>query len=84
MAGWGILITNISLLIFWISLLGSGIVKISSKLNNEAFYLMMNKSQPWFKVFTYSGVFVLIGISVLIFAAMKAVQAKKETNKPGI
>ncbi|MBL0132117.1 MAG: cbb3-type cytochrome c oxidase subunit I [Chitinophagaceae bacterium] len=78
MASTGILITNIALLVFWLSLLGSGFVKISGKLNNEAFYLIMKKSEPWFKVFTYSGVFVLLGIALLIFASLKALLGKKD------
>ena len=77
-AGIGILITNIALLVFWLSLLGSGFVKISGKLNNEAFYLIMKKSEPCFKVFTYSGVFVLLGLSILIFASLKALLGKKD------
>lgn len=75
--GKGIIITNIALLVFWISLLGSGLVKISSKLNNEAFATLMQKSKPWFQAFTYSGTVVLVGLLILIFAAMKALIHKK-------
>ena len=80
-ASTGILITNIALLIFWLSLLGSGLVKISGKLNNEAFYLIMIKSEPWFKAFTYSGVFVLLGLSILIYTSLKILLEKK-IHKP--
>jgi len=77
LTGRGILITNAALLIFWISLLASGIVKIISKLNNETFYSIMKKLEPWFKTFTYSGVIVLLGLSLLIFASLKAILAKR-------
>lgn len=75
-SGYGILITNISLLVFWISLLGSGLVKISGKLNNEVFYTIMKKSQPWFNLFAYSGILVLLGLVILISAAISVLRAK--------
>jgi len=85
--GKGIIITNISLLIFWIALLGMGLVKISSKLNNEVFALMMQKSKPWFQAFTYSGAVVLIGLFMLVYAAVKILSGSKtgdaDKNQPG-
>jgi len=68
---WGILIINISLLLFWISLLGSGLLKISGKLNNEVFASIMQKSQPWFKLFAYSGIAIFVGLFLLIFTVYK-------------
>lgn len=79
----GISITNISLLFFWIALLGSGLVKISGKLNNETFYNIMQKSQPWFKLFNYSGIFIFAGLTLLIAAAVSALktgQSGKTSN----
>ncbi len=67
----GILISNISLLIFWFSLLGSGIIKISSKLNNQSFYTMMERSAPYFKAFSYSGIFVMLGLTLLIVSIIR-------------
>lgn len=75
--GPGILITNIALLVFWISLLGSGIAKITGKQSNEAFYNIMQKSQSWFKLFTYSGVIILLGLFMIIIAALSIIRAKK-------
>ncbi len=77
LAGTGILIANISLLIFWISMLGSGIAKIMSKQSNESFYNMMQKIQPWFKVFTYSGTFVFLGLFIMIIAALRFMKIKR-------
>jgi len=79
--GKGIIITNIALLVFWISLLGSGLVKISSKLNNEFFATLMLKSKPWFQVFAYSGTIVLVGLFILIYAALKALLRKKISSR---
>lgn len=66
----GLLTTNISLLLFWISLLGSGLVRISAKLHNENFYSMMQKSQSWFKLFAYSGAFIAVGLIILLITAI--------------
>jgi nitric oxide reductase subunit B len=74
--GRGIVITNFALLIFWASLLGSGLVKISSKLNNEAFYIMMQKCEPYFKVFAYSGTVIFLGLFILIYSAFKILAEK--------
>lgn len=76
---YGLVITNASLLIFWASLLGSGIVKISGKLNNEAFYQVMQKSQPWFKLFAYSGIFILAGLVIMAIAAIVLLKSGRET-----
>lgn len=78
--GKGVIITNIALLVFWISLLGSGLVKISSKLNNEAFATLMQKSKPWFQVFAYSGIVVLIGFLILIYSAIRLLSGRKSNT----
>jgi nitric oxide reductase subunit B len=79
--GRGIVITNIALFIFWASLLGSGLVKISSKLHNDSFYTMMQKCEPYFKVFAYSGTVILLGLFILIYSALKILSGKKEIEK---
>ncbi|HRE36898.1 MAG TPA: cbb3-type cytochrome c oxidase subunit I [Chitinophagaceae bacterium] len=80
--GWGILITNVSLLLFWSSLLGSGLLKISAKLNNEVFASIMQKSQPWFKLFAYSGIAIFVGLFLLIFTVYKtlAIYSQKKQS----
>ena len=77
---WGILITNISLLLFWGSLLGSGLLKISAKLNNEVFASIMQKSQPWFKLFAYSGIAIFLGLFLLIYTAYKTLATNSKRN----
>lgn len=78
----GIIITNIALVFFWTSLLGSGLVKISSRLNNEAFAVMMKKCEPLFKIFLVSGIFILTGIVMITIAAMKMLSVKNEITYP--
>ncbi|HEX4877000.1 MAG TPA: cbb3-type cytochrome c oxidase subunit I [Chitinophagaceae bacterium] len=77
---YGIWVTNISLLLFWISLLGSGLLKIASKLNKDAFVTLIEKSQPWFKLFAYSGIGILAGLLLLILTVIK-VFLQKETDR---
>jgi nitric oxide reductase subunit B len=55
-------ITNISLLFFWLSLIGSGIVKVLEKEKNTAFQQMMMKLSPWFHAFTITGFGIFTGI----------------------
>ncbi len=78
LAGTGILVTNIALLIFWISLLGSGIVRLTGKLNNQSFYAIMKKSQPYFKAFSFSGIFVFTGLVILIVVSLRIILSKTE------
>ena len=74
----GIIITNISLLLFWASLIGSGLIKISSSLNNVPFYALIQKLQPYFKIFTYSGILLFVGLGILIFMSLKILLSKKK------
>lgn len=69
--GLSIYFVNGSLLVFWISLLLSGMVKIAGKLHSGSFYEIMKKSHPWFQAFTVSGFFVLAGLGVLSMLAVR-------------
>ncbi len=75
-AGAGILITNIALLVFWISLIGAGITKMSGRLDKDAFATIMQKSQSWFRLFTYSGIVIFLGLLIMIWAAITALRSK--------
>jgi nitric oxide reductase subunit B len=72
----GLLITNLALVVFWFSLIGSGFIKIAGKLNNEGFYMIMKKSEPVFRVFLFSGIFLLVGLSLLIFPVFNLLSRK--------
>ncbi len=56
---------NISLLVFWISLVASGIIKAIGTAENKVFYEIMHTLQPWFRSFSASG-FVLTGAIVVL------------------
>lgn len=72
----GFWIANISLLVFWVSLIGSGIVKALEKENVIPFQLMMQKLSPWFRAFTFSGFFLFIGLFLLTIPLMKVIYKK--------
>lgn len=72
----GIVVFNISFMVFWVAMIGSGLVKIASKLNNDVFAVILEKCKPWFKVFTYGGAFTFIGLLILIIAAIVAFNKK--------
>jgi nitric oxide reductase subunit B len=67
----GILVLNFSLLFFWISLIGSGLIAITGKLNNQSFYLMMEACKPWFRVFSFSGIGLAGGFLLLMIPLFK-------------
>jgi len=77
----GIWITNISLLVFWTALIGSGLVKISAGLQGKSFAQMMKACEPFFKLFLGSGIFVLLGLCMMVFAAFALIRKNTTTNK---
>lgn len=62
----GIYITNISLIVFWVALIASGIVRIIGNMNKESFTMIMKKSIPLFKVFAVSGGVLLLGLLIMM------------------
>jgi nitric oxide reductase subunit B len=76
----GSAITNIALIVFWSSLVGSGLVKISGKLNNDHFSTIMKHSEGLFKAFAFSGVFIMIGLLLVITAAFKVIIQKQQVE----
>lgn len=69
-------LTNFSLLIFFLSLIGMGFVKIFGNLNKGSFVTIIENSLPWFRAFTISGVFVLIGLSALAIIAIRLLKQR--------
>jgi nitric oxide reductase subunit B len=74
--GFAIILTNISLLVFFLSLIGMGFVKIYGQLHQGSFALIMEESLPWFRAFTFSGVFVLLGLTMLGINAIRLLTRK--------
>lgn len=67
----GLVLMNISLLVFWISLIGMGICKINAVNQHNGFYELMGKLLPYFRVFMFSGVFIVLGLLLMIFPLLK-------------
>lgn len=79
----GIWVTNISMLLFWISLLGSGLVKISAKLDNQPFIAIMERCAPWFKLFAWSGLALMTGLFLLLIPSIRGLwSGEKRNNTP--
>lgn len=69
----GIWISNISLLVFWCSLIGAGIKKViwqTAEVQNS-FSMMMQELKPYFIVFMAAGISLAIGLFCIIFPLMK-------------
>ncbi|MCX6290146.1 MAG: cbb3-type cytochrome c oxidase subunit I [Bacteroidetes bacterium] len=67
----GFWITNISLLLFWIALIGAGIVKALDKNHDTLFQQMMSRLAPWFGFFSSSGLVVFAGIVIVVVPLFK-------------
>jgi nitric oxide reductase subunit B len=80
----GIIGTNLSLLFFWVALLGGGLVKIAGRINDQSFYTIMQKCAPFFKLFAYSGVALMIGLLFIILPVLSLlIGEKRKSYEPG-
>lgn len=68
---WGIVILNISLFVFWVSLIGMGLCKMAASQQHNGFYEIMDKLKPYFEVFTISGAVVLVGLILVLVPLFK-------------
>lgn len=68
---WSLLVFNLSLVIFWVCLVGMGLQKISEKLQNKSFYDMINALSIYFKIFTSSGAVLLLALIALLYPLLK-------------
>ncbi len=69
----GFWLANSSLFVFWIALIGAGVLKSKWQMNSDqiAFSLMMQNLSAFFIVFTISGVLLLAGILLSIYPLFK-------------
>jgi nitric oxide reductase subunit B len=68
----GIWVINIALFIFWISLILAGYTKgVLTVVNHLSFQEAMVKVTPYLVVFAISGIALLIGITIVIWTALK-------------
>ncbi|OPZ16864.1 MAG: Cytochrome C and Quinol oxidase polypeptide I [Bacteroidetes bacterium ADurb.BinA245] len=74
-------IANITLLLFWISLLASGIVKIKGKLNNLPFAQIMLNTKIWFQLFAASGFLLAIALMFLLYAGISCMVKRGQATE---
>lgn len=68
--------TNVSLLLFWCSLIGSGLVKIAGENEGSSFATIMQRSAPLFRVFAFSGVLLLVSLMFMVVPLLRVICAK--------
>ena len=77
----GISITNIALIFFWISLLGSGIIKSFGVVNHTGFAIILQQCQPLFRIFALSGGFIVFGLGLIIFALLSILTRSPKSSE---
>jgi nitric oxide reductase subunit B len=73
----GFWIVNGSLFLFWLSLIGSGVVKAIEKERNTSFQQTMMNLSPWFHAFLIAGIAVFMGICMIAFPLFKMISKIK-------
>ncbi|RYZ24555.1 MAG: cytochrome C oxidase subunit I [Chitinophagaceae bacterium] len=78
-----VLLTNAALLVFWISLLGSGLVKIAGTHRGQSFAAIMQKSAPLFRLFAGSGLILFAGLLLIIIPLLRVLWAGPRQDAAG-
>ena len=76
--GWFYLV-QLSLLVFWISLIGAGVKKAIIQMQelDVPHSKMMLQLQPWFHVFSWSGAFLMLALAALAIILVKSLVISK-------
>lgn len=79
----GYWVANISLLVFWISLIVAGFLKAYWQFNQLeiAYGEIINNLRPWFYVFFVSGLFLVIGLFMIIIPILRKVLFRFLNNR---
>lgn len=69
----GYWLANISLLVFWLSLIGAGVLKARWQMSQEqeVFQTMMQQLRPFFVLFFISGTTLLCGILMVVYPLLR-------------
>lgn len=69
----GYWLTNISLLVFWLSLIAAGVLKARWQMNptQEVFQSIMQQLRPFFALFLASGTTLLLGILMTVYPLLR-------------
>jgi nitric oxide reductase subunit B len=69
----GLRTMNVSLLLFWASLIAAGIIRSIATQQNEYFSVMTPKLLPYLRSFSVFGVFLVIGIMAMSFTYLRVI-----------
>ncbi len=58
-------VTNMSLLLFWASLVGAGITKSIATVHGDQFYLVTQKLLPYLRIFSGAGLVLVAGLATI-------------------
>jgi len=75
---------NAALLVFWLCLVGMGLCKIAAQQQKNGFYEIMDKLLPYFKVFSISGILVVIGLVLILIPVLKVFLNQLFPKKDGV
>lgn len=69
----GIILTNVSLLVFWLALIIAGFIKSYWQMSNteEPFAGMMVRLRPWFRIFYVAGIGLATGLTMVIYPLLR-------------
>jgi nitric oxide reductase subunit B len=73
----GITVTNISLGVFLVSLIASGIIKMQGTIANTSFAIIMERSATVFKWFAASGLFILAGLMMIAISLIRILWSRR-------
>lgn len=68
----GFLLSNISLLVFWLALIAAGIMKARAMIiENKPFQVAMQAAKPYLLTFSFAGIGLLIGFGLCAFLLLR-------------
>jgi nitric oxide reductase subunit B len=74
----GLRIMNVSLLVFWLSLVFAGIVRSVSMQQHEYFSIISVRLLPFLRIFSVSAVFLVFGISLIVVNFLRVITLHKK------
>ena len=79
----GLIVANVSLFIFWISLITAGVVKAGWQMDETRlpFSSMMIRLKPVFVTFVLSGITLMVGVCMILFPLLKFHLEKRAENE---
>lgn len=74
----GLRVMNVSLLVFWLSLIGAGIMRSAGMQQHAYFSAISARLLPFLRVFSASGVFLVVGMSLIVLNYLEVIGRSKK------